>query len=487
MSTELRKKVDKNGNTMVHLLVYNRNLEQLKNLHNNKLLIQDILDNQNNDGNTPLHMAVIGANNVEKFGDYNSSTVDFLISIGANQHIPNNNGDIVSKINERNEGAVRQDIMISPTSDNFSPVYEIPRGNNLTVDDSDVLFRRAIITDANDSRNETNGKRVINIDIHNLITPTSIVKTDSNIPKSNADAIEKMNVGDLFNAISSNKNMNTIAVAESGKIESNNDKDEIARPTGSTLQKINALHERYYGSSHALVGGKLSGIRNIYTLSDELSENGKNDLFPSIYKNRIERIHKLNEFGDLSSSSSDNNDDDTSEFGLSRIRDNAGTPLHENAVKIIMELMEVDEHTAKLYKAMVYSHLNALNEDKKLSNVEKAQELDKFVKNKTALKDFLMTNKSKLAELEKVIEKNREERRKLYEKLEKKEKEIVEKPSVLSESASEKPKKASKIKEEKPKKEAKPKKETKSKSKKSKESGKKQNYLMPSDIIVSDS
>lgn len=110
------KHCKKTGNTLLHLLINDGNLEGFKNysciireLINNKNLINKIINAQNFNGDTPAHIAVRKSN---RKNNIYSAMVDILQELGADFTISNNNNEVITKLDDGDNynEQIKQDI-----------------------------------------------------------------------------------------------------------------------------------------------------------------------------------------------------------------------------------------------------------------------------------------------------------------------------------------------------------------------------------------
>lgn len=93
---EIFNTVDNNGNTILHYLCHKNDIKLLNFLYKNNIINKAILNKKNIiNGNTCLHISV------EKYGQTCTNIIDYLIKIGADHTIKNNNG-IYVKCNNHN-------------------------------------------------------------------------------------------------------------------------------------------------------------------------------------------------------------------------------------------------------------------------------------------------------------------------------------------------------------------------------------------------
>jgi hypothetical protein len=94
----------KSGNTLLHILIIEGDLEGFKNYScilkefiNNRKLINKIINKQNFNGDTPAHVAVRKS---KKQNNIYSAMVEILQELGANFSISNNNNEVITKLDD---------------------------------------------------------------------------------------------------------------------------------------------------------------------------------------------------------------------------------------------------------------------------------------------------------------------------------------------------------------------------------------------------
>ena len=109
------KHCKKSGNTLLHLLINDGDLEGFKNYSCiireliNKKLINKIINAQNFNGDTPAHIAVRKSN---RKNNIYSAMVEILQELGADFTISNNNNEVITKLDDgdNNNEQIKQDI-----------------------------------------------------------------------------------------------------------------------------------------------------------------------------------------------------------------------------------------------------------------------------------------------------------------------------------------------------------------------------------------
>jgi ankyrin repeat protein len=192
---------------------------------------------------------------------------------------------------------------------------------------------------------------------------------------------------------------------------------EMSMP--SRLSINNSTSDTYEQQSELFEGGYDSNLLNTEQFVDQLLQkyNNLNDSESTIMNggNRKTLIgtRKMTTLSDMtlsggkSSDESDESDesDDDSETELSRLIKRQSDEIHDRTVKKIMDLMNVDEKTAKNYKAALYRKVKESRPE--LNNLDRAVEMEKLA-TKTELKKIDIKKVTK--EIEEHISKKQSER-----------------------------------------------------------------------------
>ncbi len=289
--------------TLLHLLIL-----KFKQTNNNTILdiinlitkhpdIIKLINVQDSEGNTPLHLAVM--NNL-------NNICDLLINNGANKLIKNIQGLYIDSVN-------------SDTVNNIS---------------------NSISNNINDKVNKTN----------------ELLNSDTN----NEDSvfISRKTLKDGFNKFYNNNNNNNKSIQEKtseaiGMTQTDNTlkQDNISMTMNNTSDFVNNLVNKY---SNKQFGGvrklRKLNINSDFAISEvslelpNLSETKQNKKTIKLSDVSDEFIEKY---------------DDMSE--LSRMINNQATQIHERTVKKISELLNISEKEARIYKAYIYSEIKKLH------------------------------------------------------------------------------------------------------------------------------
>lgn len=321
---DIKMQINEKGDTIIHWLAEKGDAIGLTQLLDNirsksRDLLAGIVNQQNKEGETPLHKAK------ENAGDKSNEVIEMLVNkYNANPNIPDKKDRIIIK---------------NSASDN--------NDSNL----SDMKQKTGRFTD----------------------------EALDNIKKLSGMAEGK--IQDLI-----------------GKIPL--DKPE-SNPTNSDIDKIKQLIQ-HYANKKVSTGG-YSGQRRISPhFSEDLTESGVNDSFVSKKKHQL-----MNELAHMISTSSQE-----------RIkRDPKVTEKYKEIREKIMELLEVDEETARIYSSALKYKIGQENPElrKPENDALRAKELEKLVKDKKTLQKAIKD--IDIEEVKKVIKEQREqseERRKLF-------------------------------------------------------------------------
>jgi hypothetical protein len=315
MSSSNFNDVDASGNNVFHQLAYSGNKSKITSLLRFPGA-RRALNAQNNNGDTPLHLAT-KANNAE--------ICDMLVKAGANTNIRNNAGFRVM-----NEDAVSN--VSSPTATEV--------GRNL-----DGLL--------------------------NALSKFKVAETDT---------VSDMHMTETINT--------PVNITESGNIK---DTEDLLR----------VLSMSYFDSGKDVQSGgarrhTFNGTRKMNTYTEYGRRSRKNRVRPSVTSS------------DFSVEYSASNSDSPAGV-LSRMFNKQKNEIHHNVVKKIIELLDIDEETAKAYKSYLWKKVKS--DHPEMNNLDRSLEMEKL-SNK---KDLKKIDPDEIEDLKLVIRAHLEEKRKLRE------------------------------------------------------------------------
>jgi hypothetical protein len=305
-------------------------------------------------------------------------------------------------------------------SNGDTPLHLATKTNNAEI--CDMLVKAG----ANTNIRNNAGFRVMNEDaVSNVSSPTAtevgenldrLLNTLSKFKVAETDTVSDMHMTETVNT--------PVNVTESGNIK---DTEDLLR----------VLSMSYFDSGKdAQSGGArrhtFNGTRKMNTYTESGHRSRKSTVRPSVVSSDISVEYSAS-------------DSDSPAGVLSRMFNKQKNEIHNNVVNKIMELLDVDEETAKAYKSYLWKKVKANHPE--MNNLDRSLEMEKL-SNK---KDLKKIDSGEIEDLKLAIRSHLEEKRKLRES---------------SEASGEAPKKGKKGK--KPKKAAKKPKRAAKKDKKSK-------------------
>ena len=401
-----------NSETILHVLVKKCNVKGFNTVLNSLLErkdIKELINIQDKEGNTPLHIAVINECN---------ELAQNLIKAGANPLIKNNAGFYIEDIEE--------EVEIINLSENKNNIF-IPTKSKLS--DTEKKYLNSMINsinkkDLNNSTSEVSG--LTDVTLSQTITKNIVNKKELVVPEVSMDNTT-YDTSDILNTIMDNK---TSEVSATPSVNMNLNTSEFI---DNYIAKKNNTTKLEGGKKKTKKSKNLSNQSSYYT-EKSLSMSNSN-LTSSV---------NLESSGSEDESSASGSLSEMSE--LSRMINNQATEIHERSVKKIMEIMGVSEQEARIIKAYIYSEIRTQNPE--LNNFDRAVEMEKRITKEHLSK----LDKKKLKELSEVIS-EKQKQKELSSSQITTETTSESLSSESSESSEEKPKKKKAVvKEEKPKK-----------------------------------
>ncbi len=401
-----------NGETILHVLVKKCNVKGFDSVLNSLLErkdIKELINIQDKEGNTPLHIAVINECN---------ELAQNLIKAGANPLIKNKAGFYIEDIEE--------EVEVKNTSENKNNIF-IPTKNKLS--DTEKKYLNTMLNsinkkDATNSTSEVNG--LTDITVSQTISKNIVKNKELVVPELSADNTT-YDTSDILNTIMDNKNSE---VSTTPSVNMNLNTSEFIE---NYLAEKSNKAKLEGGKKKTKKSKKLSNQSSYYT-EKSLSMSNSN-LTSSVDLDSSESEIESSESGSLSEMSE-----------LSRMINNQATEIHERSVKKIMEIMGVSEQEARVIKAFIYSEIRTQNPE--LNNFDRAVEMEKRITKEHLSK----LDKKKLKELSEVISEKQKQKELSSTQMTSSSESATSSDSISTESSEEKPKKKTTTKEEKTKK-----------------------------------
>ena len=448
---------DNDGLTILHILI-NKLVNENENI---MIIIENILQRadvnhiinvQDNNGNTPLHLCAISRNYI---------LCDKLINAGANHLIKNNSGLYVESESEsitRNtcinskKPIIDQTIFISKKNlrslkDN-DDIDDDKKDNDDNVEKNIMKNIISSLTTSNklDNSSDSEEEEKINVNQSSNINQSAIIDDTSEFinrlinTENNDKNLENLShVINLDKFIGKNKDSNISRTlshnATSDFLDDfiNKYKIKINNKGGGTKKKIKNFRKLntntdYNKNSLEMPHTSVSSIIHTETTSNSDNEtdsnsdnetdsnsdndtdndtdnetdskttsNSDNDTDSKTTSNSNSNTKTDSKTTSNSNSKTVNDSDNNSLSELSRIINNKSTEIHERIVKKIEELLNISEQEARVIKAYIYNEVKIKHPE--LNNFDRAVEMEKKITN-----EYLKSlNKKKLKELSEII------------------------------------------------------------------------------------
>jgi hypothetical protein len=322
-SSEIKKikYVDNNGQTILHHLVkHYKEDPQVASVINTILTRSDakeLINIQDNNGNTPLHLAVIAGLD---------SLCDDFIKVGANKSIKNKAGLYIESETET-ESRVPQTVN-SPQSDNSgSPsVFISKKDLDKSARKEDSVFVSNILNSLNNDKKSTDTSEAKGFTEFNISGP--IIKNDLSVKKNTYSEFSNLiNTSEFIDDLVSKYNSKQIGGKKTRKLNTNS---HLKSETGMTM--------------------------NVTSTVD----------IPSSNTSELEQSSESSEMSGRSEMSE-----------LSRMINNQATEIHERTIKKIMEINKINEQEARTMKAYIYNEVKTQHPE--LNNFDRAVEMEKRI------------------------------------------------------------------------------------------------------------
>ncbi len=413
-----------NGQTVLHLLVSeSKNIPNYDELLNKVLLspsISKIINKQDANGNSPLHIAVMN-------NDY--GTCDRLIMAGADMKLKNKAGLHIEV--EKNKEAGLTDTAASLTSatmKNYDANSTATDTLAMRTSNSSYTVGSRGMPDAmtqTQQHSENNNVSSVSHASSVFIKKGGVTSVSSSSKTESATSSNKDEPGILGNLINflTRPFRNTTEASTSTAVSISN--VTTTQKGGSETESASMVENNLVNTSE-FIDELVSSFKNNQNITLSQQTGGKKKS-----KSKQKRMTRSSESEEMSEMSE-----------LSRMIQNQATEIHTRTITKIAELLGISEEEARVYKAYIYGQVK--NEHPELNNYDRAVEMEKRI-----TKDYLESiSKKDIKDLTKTIEKNRSERESKSASPKSEKAEKSEKKSVKATEVSEKPKKERKTKKD---------------------------------------
>ncbi|AEQ60679.1 hypothetical protein [Acanthamoeba polyphaga mimivirus] len=424
-NSDLTKKIDSDGNTVVHKMAKNLDHDAFDSIlkHNPTAFKYNVINTANKRSELPIHKAM---ETLQSGGDPDHGFIDYLINgLGANPNVPDASGRTITQVNPTTYNPT------NPTgSTNVPGITHLPSNtvNDQSVkqlNDQVIKNIRNLAKTAEDNINKISPKLGQSLRDKG-VTPDSITNAAKNV-------VDRMPMIDKFFGKQTANQVGTVSQVTGGdnNVEflrqltnhystlrggrSTSDRSDMNRYDSFVAKNKNSIlnnYDRQYNDTFSSTGGKANkklgdinteDINNLFT-DDAQNENSDNSM------NTWGGAKKTYGNKSRSNDNSDNNDDsDDSERDIidrrqttkyqnmfssqerPRERNTKVDEIYRSFVKKIMDLLGVDEETAKLYRSAIKIDIGNKNPElRKWENDElKIQEMEKIFNNKQSLQNAL--------------------------------------------------------------------------------------------------
>lgn len=435
---DLTQPIDSEGNTVIHRMAENLDKNALETIRKNNpaALKYEVVNKPNKRYELPIHKAMETIQKNQTGGQADQNFINYLVEqLGAVQNIPDNKNRII--INQAAEKSVDDEQLkrLNETvKENIRNLNKLSQnqtaGFNNTDTQVDIEFIKKITNYYSQFRNTENqtggynGQRKI----RNYFSNGSSERRNNSFVVSNKN--------ELLKEYDRNREEST---RKSNRHTVKNNRNSESKLFGGKYKKIKSFMDNWetddfklftetdtrrntkknnptdVSDEEIIFEDEMSNIRNEYnkTLDDDF-ENLTIDSVNGNNKEETEiRISDLEE-DDVNRQSFDDLYFSTQE----RVRDEKADEIYRSFVKKIMDLLGVDEETARFYRWALKINLIKANPELKRDEALKLSEMEKFFENKEKLQAILDkidmdAIKKYRDELREAAERRRKERRRL--------------------------------------------------------------------------
>jgi hypothetical protein len=397
--------VDKNGNSLLHNVVSNKDLHMMQTIF--KLIKSlelkqksEFINLQNNNGDTAFHLAALSC---ERSLDNNvlcDAIAKLLEEEGANKNIPNKQGMVVSASpnNNVNKNITVADVSKRNNLNNIST--EVSKKNNLnnipTEVSVDNLVNRASVNKV-PVNNSVNKIRVID----NIPTEVSV----DNVKKN-----QLLSLTDLSSEVSIDNNRSLIGGTESSTSDVSDNSKSSSHSDSSKSSKSSTSE-----SNTSTSGGSSDFTESVYKTSDSSNKSrmhggGINSESSGLSDTSAFVKTLLTQFNSMKGGSravrGDRKLPSLSEYelneiyggkdyGLSREQMKESSNIHDNVVKMFIDNGKSEEE-ARIMKMALYKYTK--DKHPELNNLDRAKKMREYADDSSILKKIDLDSTRKLYE-----------------------------------------------------------------------------------------
>lgn len=430
-STDILVKKDGNGNTILHVIsnipgVATDMVEQVLSFD----IAKQFINTQNKKGDTPAHLAA-------KSG--NSDVIDKLKDVGADLNIKNGDGEFVASESEEKPTAPMEKTDANPQTEGENTEKKVDRVNQLfgknapkTTGSNEFALNLAPLnnsTAAPPATASVAGGSNVNTEafLNSLVQSYNPRSANSNSFRGNIN-------GGSSNTISLNIDPLSATATETNTFFNKmvgGDLISLNIDPLSASATCNNIVNNFGGSMNENTDELISNMVDSFLSAEQNAQDGgsyargqrKLNLYSDYGKKRSSRSRSRSKSkGSKKSKSKSRSSSRGFKFGrvarelsaLGRQINNQVNEIHKRVIQKIIELMKVDEETARTYKSGLWKAVKDKHGDKwcELSQLDRATELEKFTIKKNISKIDLEAAKKIRDENRRMSEERREKNKK---------------------------------------------------------------------------
>ena len=390
--------VDKNGNSLLHNVVSNKDLHMMQTIF--KLIKSlelkqksEFINLQNNNGDTAFHVAALSCEKSLQNNDNNvlcDAIAKLLEEEGANKNIPNKQGMVVSASpnNNVNKNAI---------------VMDVSKKNNLNNIPTEVSVDNLVNKDKVIVNNSVNKNRVID----NIPTEVSVDNVIKNKQLSLTDISSEVSI-DNNNALIGGTESSTSDVSDNSKSSSDSDSSKSSKLSSSESNTSisggsSDFTESSYKTSESSESSESSNKSGMHGGGMNSESSGLSDT-SAFVKTLLTQFNSMK--GGSRAIRGDRKLPSLSEYelneiyggkdyGLSREQMKESSNIHDNVVKMFIDNGKSEEE-ARIMKMALYKYTK--DKHPELNNLDRAKKMREYAEDSSILKKIDLESTRKLYE-----------------------------------------------------------------------------------------
>jgi len=398
--------VDKNGNSLLHNVVSNKDLHMMQTIF--KLIKSlelkqksEFINLQNNNGDTAFHVAALSCEKSLQNNDNNvlcDAIAKLLEEEGANKNIPNKQGMVVSASPNNN---VNKNVTVT----------DVSKKNNLNNIPTEVSVDNLVNKDKVIVNNLVNKDKVI---VNNLVNKNRVI---DNIPTEvSVDKVIKnkiLSLTDISSEVSIDNNKVLIGGTESSTSDVSDNSKSLSDSDSSKSSKSSSSE-----SNTSISGGSSDFTESSYKTSESSDSSKKSGMHGGGMNSESSGLSDtsafvktlLTQFNSMKGGSrairGDRKLPSLSEYelneiyggkdyGLSREQMKESSNIHDNVVKMFIDSGKSEEE-ARIMKMALYKYTK--DKHPELNNLDRAKKMREYAEDSSILKKIDLESTRKLYE-----------------------------------------------------------------------------------------